>query len=74
MAAFLGTLFLGVLKGIAVAVGLSLSIVIYESVRPQMTILWRLPGTSIYRNVKQVGHRTSFELSKRPFERRFKEI
>lgn len=53
MAAFLGTLFLGVLKGITVAVGLSLSIVIYESVRPQMTILWRLPGTSIYRNVKQ---------------------
>lgn len=53
VAAFLGTLFLGVLTGIALAVGLSLSIVIYESVRPQITILWRLPGTTIYRNVKQ---------------------
>jgi len=51
--AFLGTLFLGVLMGIVVAVSLSLVIVIYESVRPQITILWRIPGTTIYRNVKQ---------------------
>jgi len=51
--AFLGTLFLGVLLGIAVAVSLSLVIVIYESVRPQITILWRIPGTTIYRNMKQ---------------------
>jgi len=51
--AFLGTLFLGVLMGIALAVALSLVIVIYESVRPQITILWRIPGTTIYRNVKQ---------------------
>mmetsp|Transcript_33713 Transcript_33713/g.62348 ORF Transcript_33713/g.62348 Transcript_33713/m.62348 type:complete len:897 (+) Transcript_33713:107-2797(+) len=51
--AFLGTLFLGVLMGIALAVGLSLVIVIYESVRPQISILWRIPGTTIYRNVKQ---------------------
>mmetsp|Transcript_2527 Transcript_2527/g.7108 ORF Transcript_2527/g.7108 Transcript_2527/m.7108 type:complete len:831 (-) Transcript_2527:236-2728(-) len=51
--AFIGTLFLGVLMGIAIAVGLSLVIVIYESVRPQIMILWRIPGTTIYRNVKQ---------------------
>lgn len=51
--AFLGTLFLGVLMGIMVAVGLSLTIVIYESVRPQITILWRIPGTTIYRSMKQ---------------------
>jgi sulfate transporter 4 len=51
--AFIGTLFLGVLWGISVAVALSLCIVIYESVRPQITILWRIPGTTIYRNVKQ---------------------
>jgi anti-anti-sigma regulatory factor len=44
---------LGVLLGMLVAVGLSLVIVIYESVRPQITILWRIPGTTIYRNVKQ---------------------
>jgi len=51
--AFCGTLLLGVLEGIALAVGLSLVIVIYESVRPQIMILWRIPGTTIYRNVKQ---------------------
>jgi len=53
LTAFLGTLFLGVLIGIALAVGLSLVVVIYESVRPQITILWRIPGTTIFRNVKQ---------------------
>lgn len=51
--AFIGTMLLGVLLGMLVAVGLSLVIVIYESVRPQLTILWRIPGTTIYRNVKQ---------------------
>jgi len=53
LTAFLGTLFLGVLLGIAIAVGLSLVIVISESVRPQIVVLWRIPGTSIYRNMKQ---------------------
>jgi sulfate transporter 4 len=51
--AFLGTLFLGVELGIGIAVGLSLLIVIYESARPQIHVLWRIPGTSIYRSVKQ---------------------
>jgi len=51
--AFIGTLFLGVLMGIFLAVLLSLIIVIYESVRPQITVLWRIPGTTIYRNMKQ---------------------
>lgn len=51
--AFLGTLFLGVLAGILMAVGLSLVIVISESVRPQISILWRIPGTTIYRSMKQ---------------------
>jgi len=54
--AFIGTLFLGVLMGIIVAVGLSLIIVISESVRPQITILWRIPGTQIYRGMKQEKH------------------
>merc|ERR1719506_2459721 len=51
--AFIGTMLLGVLLGILVSVAISLTIVIYESVRPQITILWRIPGTTIYRNVKQ---------------------
>eukprot|EP00931_Biecheleriopsis_adriatica_P118047 TRINITY_DN93517_c0_g1_i1.p1 TRINITY_DN93517_c0_g1~~TRINITY_DN93517_c0_g1_i1.p1 ORF type:complete len:852 (+),score=128.71 TRINITY_DN93517_c0_g1_i1:71-2626(+) len=49
--AWVGTLFLGVIPGIAVAVGISLFFVIYETVKPQFTILWRLPGTSIYRSI-----------------------
>jgi sulfate transporter 4 len=51
--AFFGTLFLGVLMGICIAVIVSLVIVLYESVRPQLTILWRIPGSTIFRNVKQ---------------------
>ena len=35
------------------AVGVSLALVIVESIRPQMSVLWRLPGTPIYRNIKQ---------------------
>mmetsp|Transcript_12210 Transcript_12210/g.16498 ORF Transcript_12210/g.16498 Transcript_12210/m.16498 type:complete len:1028 (+) Transcript_12210:22-3105(+) len=51
--AFLGTLFLGVLNGLAIAVIVSILLVIAESVRPQITVLWKLPGTAIYRNVQQ---------------------
>jgi len=53
VAALLGTLFLGVLNGLILAIIGSLVIVIYESVRPQIAILWRLPETPIYRSVKQ---------------------
>ncbi|KAK7241723.1 sulfate transporter [Aureococcus anophagefferens] len=48
-----GVLFLGVIYGLAIAVGVSLAIVLSESVRPQIAVLWKLPGTSIFRNVKQ---------------------
>ena len=51
--AFFGTLFLGVQIGLMLAVGVSLALVIVESIRPQMSVLWRLPGTPIYRNIKQ---------------------
>merc|ERR1711972_1235905 len=50
--AWVGTLFLGVIPGIATAVGVSLFFVIYETVKPQFTVLWRLPGTSIYRSIE----------------------
>eukprot|EP00931_Biecheleriopsis_adriatica_P033835 TRINITY_DN1961_c0_g1_i3.p1 TRINITY_DN1961_c0_g1~~TRINITY_DN1961_c0_g1_i3.p1 ORF type:complete len:735 (-),score=103.84 TRINITY_DN1961_c0_g1_i3:565-2769(-) len=53
MAAFLGTLFLGPLKGIALAVVLSLLLLLYETARPQITVLWRVPDSTVYRNVKQ---------------------
>jgi sulfate transporter 4 len=51
--AFFGTLFLGVQIGLLLAIGVSLALVIVESVRPQMTVLWKLPNTSIWRNIKQ---------------------
>ena len=50
---FLGVLFIGVLEGIAIAVILTHVVVIYESARPQMVVLWHIPGTSIYCNMKQ---------------------
>jgi sulfate transporter 4 len=53
MVACLGTLFLGVEIGLAIAVGVSLLVVIYESAYPHTAVLGRLPGTAVYRNVKQ---------------------
>jgi sulfate transporter 4 len=51
--AFLGTLFLGIEYGLALAVVVSLGFVIYESAIPHMPRLGRLPGTETYRSMKQ---------------------
>ncbi|CAJ1421782.1 unnamed protein product [Effrenium voratum] len=51
--AFLGTLCLGPLLGIGLAVLLSLAVVIYESVHPQIQVLWRIEGTNSYRSIQQ---------------------
>ncbi|CAK8985546.1 unnamed protein product [Durusdinium trenchii] len=53
MTAFVGTLCLGPLLGIGLAVMLSLAVVIYESVHPQIQVLWRIEGTCGYRPVQQ---------------------
>ena len=50
---FLGTLFLGIELGIGIAVGISLMFVIYETARPHIAVLGRLPGTRVYRSVQQ---------------------
>jgi len=50
---FLATLFLGIEIGIASAAALSLLVIVLESIRPQITVLWRLPETEIYRNIIQ---------------------
>ncbi|CAL0314658.1 unnamed protein product [Lupinus luteus] len=47
------TLFLGIEIGVIVGVGASLAFVIHESANPHIAILGRLPGTTVYRNVKQ---------------------
>lgn len=51
--AFIGTMFLGVEIGLAIAVCVSLLLVTYESAYPHTAVLGRLPGTTVYRNVKQ---------------------
>lgn len=44
---------LGVVVGLAIAIGLALLIVIYESAFPHTALLGRVGNTTIYRNVKQ---------------------
>mmetsp|Transcript_84540 Transcript_84540/g.244370 ORF Transcript_84540/g.244370 Transcript_84540/m.244370 type:complete len:920 (-) Transcript_84540:192-2951(-) len=51
--AFLGTIFIDAIKGIIIAIALSTGVVIYESIRPQLNILWRVPGTKLYRSIDQ---------------------
>jgi len=53
LVACFGTMFAGVEIGLAIAVGVSLLIVIYESANPQVSVMGRLPGTRHYRNIKQ---------------------
>jgi sulfate transporter 4 len=51
--AFVGTLFLGVEIGLAISVCISLLLIIYESAFPHTAVLGRLPGSTVYRNIKQ---------------------
>lgn len=54
--AFIGTLFLGIQLGIGLAVVLSLVVVVHETVRPQLVVLWRLPHTHVYSSIKTTTH------------------
>lgn len=51
--ACLGTMFLGVEIGLGISVGVSLLLVTYQSAYPNTCVLGRLPGSTVYRNVKQ---------------------
>jgi sulfate transporter 4 len=51
--ACLGTMFLGVEIGLAIAVCVSLLLITYESAYPHTAQLGRLPGSTVYRNIKQ---------------------
>jgi sulfate transporter 4 len=53
MCAFLGTTLLGVEIGLAISVAVSLLLIIYESAFPHTAVLGRLPGSNVYRNIKQ---------------------
>ena len=52
-AAVLGVLFAGVEVGLAIAIGLSILLALFKSAFPHTAVLGRLPGTDVYRNVKQ---------------------
>lgn len=56
-----GTLLAGVEAGLAIAVGASLLIVIYESAYPQVDVMGRLPGTRYYRDVQQYTEAEMYE-------------
>ncbi|GAB2222776.1 hypothetical protein Drorol1_Dr00016902 [Drosera rotundifolia] len=47
------TLFLSIEIGVLLGVGVSLAFVIHESANPHIAELGRLPGTTIYRNIRQ---------------------
>lgn len=49
----MGTVFFGVEIGLMISIGLALLIVVAESAFPHTAELGRLPGTQVYRNVKQ---------------------
>lgn len=51
--AFLCVVFLGVELGLAISIGFSLLIVILYSAFPQITVLGQMPGTEMYRSVRQ---------------------
>ncbi|EOA31998.1 hypothetical protein CARUB_v10015239mg [Capsella rubella] len=47
------TLFFGIEIGVLIGIGFSLAFVIHESANPHIAVLGRLPGTTVYRNIKQ---------------------
>ena len=53
LAAFGGTLFAGIEEGIVLGVALSVIMLVYRSARPGFTVLGRVPGTSVYRNIRR---------------------
>ena len=50
---FLATLGLGIEQGIGVGVALSLAMVIYQTTRPHVAILGKVPNTHFYRNIER---------------------
>lgn len=59
--ACVGTMFLGVEVGLMIAVGVSLLLVTYESAYPHTAVLGRLPGTNVYRNIKQYPEAENYD-------------
>ncbi len=56
-----GTMLLGVKIGLAISVVCSLLLVVYEAAYPHTAMLGRLPGTTVYRSVKQYPLAETFD-------------
>eukprot|EP00587_Corethron_hystrix_P002728 CAMPEP_0113319574 /NCGR_PEP_ID=MMETSP0010_2-20120614/13716_1 /TAXON_ID=216773 ORGANISM="Corethron hystrix, Strain 308" /NCGR_SAMPLE_ID=MMETSP0010_2 /ASSEMBLY_ACC=CAM_ASM_000155 /LENGTH=747 /DNA_ID=CAMNT_0000177159 /DNA_START=94 /DNA_END=2337 /DNA_ORIENTATION=- /assembly_acc=CAM_ASM_000155 len=61
LVSFSGTMFAGVESGLVIAVLLSLLLVLYESAYPHLPMIGRLPGTNVYRNIKQYPNATTYD-------------
>lgn len=53
LATFFGTLFIGIKEGILIGVTFSVIMLLYRSARPNYSIMGRIPGTAIYRNINR---------------------
>jgi len=48
---FLSTLFIGIKEGILIGISLSLITMIYQTTRPHLAILGKIPNTRVYKNI-----------------------
>ena len=58
---FVATLSLGIEQGIVAGVVASLLVVIFRTTRPHTAVLGRIPGTHVYRNVKNYEQAETFD-------------
>lgn len=58
---FFATLSLGIEQGILVGVGLSLIMVIYQTTRPHVAVLGKIPNSDYYRNIDRFSNITESE-------------
>lgn len=56
IATFVGTLLLGIEEGILIGVVLSLGYIIYQTTRPHVAVLGKIPNTTHYKNVDRFKH------------------
>jgi SulP family sulfate permease len=61
IATFIATLTLGIQNGVFIGVILSIAQIIYQSSRPHVAVLGKLPETNSYRNVSRFGEATQHD-------------
>jgi SulP family sulfate permease len=53
LAAFIGTLFIGIEEGIIIGVALSIGMIVYRTMKPHIAVVGRIKGTDTYRNLNR---------------------